>query len=308
MESTEKYRLITRSDFDGLVCAVLFRALDMIDEIKFVHPKDMQDGLVALSDRDITANLPYVEGVKLCFDHHSSESGRSGDHENHVINSAAPSAARVIYEHYGGAEKFTDISEEMMSAVDKGDSANFTMDEVLYPERWNLLNFIMDARTGLGRFKNFRISNYQLMMDLIEYCREYSIEEILNLDDVKERVKLYFEHEAMFKEQLRKCSRVDANVLVVDTRGQDPIFAGNRFIKYALFPATNISVQVIWGFKHQNTVFTIGKSIFDKSSQVDVGELMLKYEGGGHKAAGTCQVPNEDAEQVLEELVEALKD
>lgn len=308
MESTGKYRLITRSDFDGLICAVLFRELDMIEEIKFVHPKDMQDGLVAISNRDITANLPYVEGVHLCFDHHLSEALRSGPQQNYVIDPAAPSAARVVYEYYGGAERFIGIPEEMMRAVDKGDSADFTMDEVLYPERWNLLNFIMDARTGLGRFKNFRISNYQLMMDLIEYCREYSIEEILALDDIKERVRLYFEHEAQFKEQLRKCSSIEGNVLVVDTRGQDPIYAGNRFIKYALFPSTNISIQVIWGFKRQNTVFTIGKSIFDRSSRANVGELMLEYHGGGHQAAGTCQVPNEDAERVLLELIERLKD
>lgn len=303
----KRYRLVTRSDFDGLVCAVLLKELDLISDIKFVHPKDMQDGLIAMSDDDITTNLPYVEGVHLAFDHHLSESHRNTEHENYIIDANAPSAARVVYDYYGGTETLKNISTELMDAVDKGDSANFTRDEVLHPQRWDLMNFMMDARTGLGRFKNFRISNYQLMMDLIDYCREYTIEEILELQDVRERVDLYREHEKLFKEQIQQCSHVAANVLVVDLRGEETIYAGNRFLKYALYPDTNISVQVLWGFKKQNTVITVGKSIFNRSCEANVGDLMLEYGGGGHKSAGTCQVDNEKADDVVQEITTRLK-
>lgn len=305
--SDTKYRLVTRSDFDGLVCAVLLKIQGLIEEIKFVHPKDMQDGLIAISDDDITTNLPYVDGVHLAFDHHYSETVRVGEKENYIIDPDAPSTARVVYEYYGGAEAFPAVSPLMMEAVDKGDSANFTQDEVLNPEDWNLLNFIMDARTGLGRFRNFRISNYQLMMDLIEYCIDHDIDEILSLPDVAERVELYYEHQEKFQAQIRDAAKIDDNVLVIDLRGEETIYAGNRFVKYALFPETNVSVQVIWGFKRQNTVLTVGKSIFNEAPTVNIGDLMLKYGGGGHANAGTCQVPNDDAERVLTEVITTLK-
>ena len=300
------YRLVTRSDFDGLVCAMLLKELQLIDDIKFVHPKDMQDGKIDISDRDITTNLPYVEGVHLAFDHHSSETLRVGKRDNHVIDPKAPSAARVVYDYYGGKERFPRISEDMMEAVDRGDSANFSKDQVLDPRGWDLMNFIMDARTGLGRFREFRISNYQLMMELIDYCLHHSVDEVLALPDVKERTDLYFEQQAKFEEQVKRCASVYANLVVLDLRDEDTIWAGNRFIVYALFPETNISMHVMWGFRQQNTVFAVGKSIFDKSSSTDVGELMLEYGGGGHAAAGTCQVDNAKAEQVREELIERI--
>ena len=299
-----KYRLVTRSDFDGLVCAVLLRHLDMIDEIKFVHPKDMQDGKVEISANDITTNLPFVPGVHLAFDHHLSETFRNpGERPNHIIYPDAPSAARVVYEHFGGRSRFPASWDEMMAAVDKGDSAQFTMDEVLHPKGWVLMNFLMDARTGLGRFREFRISNYNLMMDLIEYCKNHSIDDILKLPDVQERSKLYFEHEEKCKEQIRRCATVHRNLVVLDLRNEETIYAGNRFLIYALFPDCNISIHVLWGVKQQNTVFATGKSIFDRGSKTNVGELMLKYGGGGHQAAGTCQIDNDKAEAVLKELI-----
>lgn len=305
--SDKRYRLVTRSDFDGLVCAVLLRELDLIDEIKFVHPKDMQDGLIAITADDITTNLPYVEGVYLAFDHHVSETIRVGARDNYIIDPDAPSAARVVYNYYGGKAVFPKITEEMLIAVDKGDSADFSEDEVLNPEGWNLLNFIMDARTGLGRFRNFRISNYQLMMDLIDYCKDHSIDDILALPDVSERVDLYFEHQHKFQDQLRECGRLENNVLVVDLRAQETIYAGNRFVKYALFPQSDISVQIMWGFKRQNTVLTVGKSIFKRGNTSNIGELMLKFGGGGHANAGTCQVPNDSAEAIIAEVIGELR-
>jgi len=305
-DDKQRFRLVTRSDFDGLACGVLLKELDLITEIKFVHPKDMQDGLIEISDSDITTNLPYVEGVHLAFDHHLSEMVRNEQRENYIILPDAPSAARVVYDHYGGSEKFAELLSDMMQAVDKADSAAFSLEDVLEPDNWNLLNFIMDARTGLGRFRNFRISNYQLMMDLIEYCRVQPIEEILQVQDVRERTDLYLEHQELFRVQIRKCATVHQNVLVVDLRGEETIYAGNRFIKYALYPETNVSIQVIWGFKKQNTVLSVGRSIFNKTSMVNIGELMLEHGGGGHEAAGTCQVGNDQADTVAAELVDRL--
>ena len=304
----QQYRLLTRSDFDGLVCAVLFKQLGMIDEIKFVHPRDMQDGLIDVSERDISTNLPYVEGVHLAFDHHYSERLRVGYRPNHIIDPEAQSSARVVYDYYGGGRRFSQIPEDMMVAVDKGGSAQFSRDEVLDPEGWVLLNFIIDTRTGLGRFKNFRISNYQLMMDLIDYCAEYSIEEILKTADVRERVKLYHQHQEPFKRQLHEAAEVFGNVLYIDMRRFDTVYAGNRFVKYALFPRTDISVQVMWGFQRQNTVISLGKSIFNCSSSVNIGGLMAEYGGGGHDSAGTCQVDNDRADAVIDEIIERVRE
>ncbi|MGX5173968.1 exopolyphosphatase [Aliikangiella sp. IMCC44653] len=301
--SKQKFRLITRSDFDGLVCAVLLKHLEMIDDIKFVHPKDMQDGKIEVDGNDISTNLPYVPGIHIAFDHHLSETIRNEKVDNHIIDPTAPSAARVVWSHYGGHKAFPKEWDEMMEAVDRGDAAQFNKEQVLNPKDWDLLNFLMDARTGLGRFREFRISNYNLMMDLIDYCRNHPIEEIMQLPDVVERVELYNEQDKLFKQQLKDCSTVYKNLVVLDLRDQEVIHAGNRFVIYALFPECNISIHVMWGFQKQNTVFATGKSIFDRSSKTNVGELMLKYGGGGHQAAGTCQVPHEQSEETLKALI-----
>jgi len=303
--SETKYRLVTRSDFDGLVCAVLLKELELIDDIKFVHPKDMQDGKVDISSNDICTNLPYVAGCHLSFDHHASETIRGADdpRDNHIIDAAAPSAARVVYDYYGGKAKFPTIGDDIMEAVDKADSAQFSKDEILKPKDWVLLNYLMDSRTGLGRFREFRISNYELMMQLIDYCRNHSIDEILTLPDVVERVEMYRQHEQQFRDQLLSCSTVHNNLVVLDLREQETIFAGNRFMIYALFPQCNISIHVLWGLKQQNTVFALGKSILDRASNTNIGELCLGYGGGGHAAAGTCQVDNDAAAATQAELI-----
>jgi nanoRNase/pAp phosphatase (c-di-AMP/oligoRNAs hydrolase) len=303
--TAEKCRLVTRSDFDGLVCAALLKELGILEEIKFVHPKDMQDGLVEITDRDITTNLPYVPGVRLAFDHHESETLRlDGAPENHVILPDARSAARVVYDYFGGAERFKRVSEPLMDAVDKADSALFSLDEIRTPTGWILLSFLMDPRTGLGRFRDFRISNYQLMMELVDACVERSVEEVLEMPDVVERVALYREHALAAQAQLLENSTVHGSLVVLDLREQEVIHPTNRFMIYALHPKCNISIHVLWGLKQQNTVFAMGKSIIDRSSNTDVGALMLSYGGGGHEAAGTCQVANADAERVLAELIE----
>jgi nanoRNase/pAp phosphatase (c-di-AMP/oligoRNAs hydrolase) len=304
----KKYGLVTRSDMDGLVCAVLLKQLDMIDEITFVHPKDVQDGKILISENHITTNLPYSSNAYLAFDHHASEMIRvKGERNNRIIDPHAPSAARVVYNYYGGKKTFPNIPEDMMAAVDKADSGQFTLDDVLQPKGWELLSFLMDARTGLGRFKNFRISNYQLMMDLIDYCLDHTIEEILQLPDVKERIELYFEHQAKSNEQIRRCSKIYSKLVVLDLREEETIYPNNRFMIYALFPECNISIHLIWGLKKQNTVFACGKSIFNRSSKVNIGKLMLEYGGGGHEAAGTCQIANDKAEEICSELINRVR-
>lgn len=306
--SEPSFRLVTRSDFDGLVCAVLFKELGMIKQIVFVHPKDVQDGLVSLGPEDITTNLPYCPYVHLCFDHHYSETLRTTKFApNAVINPEAPSAARVVYDYYGGKDAFPNISEEMILAVDKADAAQFSRDEIMHPTGWVLLNYIMDPRTGLGRFRDFRISNYDLMMQLIELCRTQGIDEILASPDVKERCDLYFEQQERAIEQLRQHTTIHGKTLVLDLRDADPIWCTNRFTIYALYPECNVSIHVLWGVRKRNTVFAVGKSIVNRSSPVSVGELMLSYGGGGHKNAGTCQVSNEEAQDVLKEILARLE-
>ncbi len=305
----QKKRLVTRSDFDGLACAMMLRDLGEIEEIKFVHPKDVQDGKVELFPTDITTNLPYDPRVGLAFDHHESEMDRLKAQETGgklIIDPNARSAARVVYDYYGGKATFPRVSDELMAAVDKGDSADFTVDEILNPKGWVLLHYLMDPRTGLGRFRQFRISNYDLMMELIGYCMDHTIDEILELPDVKERVDLYFEQADMFKEQLRRIAKIHDKVVVLDLREEEIIHAGNRFMIYALYPETEISVHVAWGFRKQNTAVMIGKSIVNKVSPVDIGELCLKYGGGGHHNAGTCQLDNDVVDAELPAIIDAL--
>jgi len=302
-------RLVTRSDFDGLVCAMLLKEIGIIDEIKFVHPKDVQDGKIELNENDITTNLPFDKRVGLAFDHHESELRRNKLEDylgKYIIDGNAKSAARVVYDYYGGELVFHGVSEEIMDAVDKGDSADFTEEEILNPSGWVLMNFLMDARTGLGRFHNFRISNYELMMKLIDFCVDHSIEDVLKLPDVKERVDLYFEQQDKFKEQLKEITQIHDKVAVIDLRKEDVIYAGNRFMVYAMWPEIELSVHVAWGFKKQNTAVMIGKSIINRSSQFDIGQLCLSYGGGGHANAGTCQLDNDKIDAELPTIIDKL--
>jgi nanoRNase/pAp phosphatase (c-di-AMP/oligoRNAs hydrolase) len=308
--TVEKYRLVTRSDFDGLVCAVLLRALDMIDDIAFVHPKDVQDGIIDISERDILTNLPYAPEAHMVFDHHHSEILRNAhDITNHVIDASAPSAARVVYRYFGGAPTFPKVSEELMRAVDQADSADYALEDILNPKGWTLLNFLMDSRTGLGRFRDFRISNYELMMKLIdEVLHQESVEQILVHPDVAERVLLFEEQTALFLAQLRRVCTVSGDLVIVDLREEEVIHAGNRFMVYALFPQCRVSAHLIWGKQRQNMVIAVGKSIMDRTSPVDIGALMLRYGGGGHLNAGTCQVPAAEAERVLDEIADVINE
>ncbi|MHC1711933.1 MAG: exopolyphosphatase [Solidesulfovibrio sp.] len=299
-------RLLTRSDFDGLICAVLLKEAGIMDEWVFVHPKDVQDGKVDCGPNDVLANVPYAPGCGLWFDHHSSETDRLGDISFKGASKPYPSCARVIWEYYGGHEKFPERFDKMLAYVDRCDSGALTPEEVANPEGWVLLSFIMDPRTGLGRYRDYHISNYQLMMKMVDLCRHELVEKILADPDVAERVRRYFEQEAQFTAMLRQRSKVVGKVLVIDLREQEEIYTGNRFSAYALFPEANVSVQVIWGKARQNVVLTVGKSIFDRSNPVDIGRLMLSFGGGGHVNVGTCQIPEGQAERVIEDVVTLL--
>lgn len=297
-------RLLTRSDFDGICCAVLLKDLGLMDEMVYAHPKDLQDGKFAVTKNDILANVPYVPGCGLWFDHHSSEQERQsffGRYEGR--STAAPSAARVICDYYG-IEKFARFAD-MLQYVDKVDSADLTEEEILDPAGWVLLGFICDPRTGLGYHKGYRISNLAFMNDLVDHIRTKTIDEILALPDTRERIVLYRENDQRARAFLKQCSRVEGPVLITDARGTTNIPPSNRFLVYSLFPETNISIRLIDGRGKEFCAISVGYSIINRTATVDVGSLMLKYGGGGHKVVGTCQVPYEKADGVLAELIEA---
>ena len=303
-------RLLTRSDFDGLGCAVICKEAGVIDDIKFVHPKDIQDGKIEVTSNDILANIPYVKGCGLWFDHHSSEQERKlyGDFEG-VCDTSAPSAARVVFNYYTtqGKLKKNRFFDDFLRAVDKADMGDFSIDEIQKPTGWVLLSFIMDPRTGLGRYHDYRISNYQLMMAMIDYCRTKTVDEILQESDVQERVKRYFEQDALFRKMVQKNTTLHGNVIVVDLRNQEEIYTGNRFLLYSLYPEQNVSIQVIWGFQKHNIVLTCGHSIINRTSKTDIGSLMLQYGGGGHARVGTCQVQIDKADEILDQIVNKMK-
>lgn len=299
-------RLITRSDFDGLACGALLKEAGIIDCWKFAHPKDLQDGLVEVTENDCLANVPFVQGCGLWFDHHSSEHERlklEGKYKGE--SRITPSCARIIYDYYGGQEKFPQFTA-MLEAVDKVDSGVLTAEEVLQPTGWVLLGFLMDPRTGLGRWRQFTISNYQLMENLIDACRTMSIDEILALPDIKERIDVYFDQTAKFKEMVTAHTKVEGNVIISDLRGVDPIYSGNRFMIYSMYPDQNISAWIVSGKGGEGCSAAVGYSILNRSSSVDVGSLMLKYGGGGHKKVGTCQFSNENMDSELPKMLAEL--
>ena len=301
-------RLITRSDFDGLACGALLKEAGIIDHWKFAHPKDLQDGLVEVNENDCLANVPYVEGCGLWFDHHSSEHERlqlEGKYKGE--SRITPSCARIIYEYYGGREKFPQF-DDMMEAVDKVESGNLTIDEVQNPQGWILVGFLMDPRTGLGRWRNFTISNYQLMEKLIDACRTMTTDEILALPDVKERIEVYFEQTSKFKEMVEKYTRVDGKLIISDLRGVEPIYSGNRFMIYSMYPEQNISAWIVSGRGGKGCSAAVGYSILNRTCNVDVGSLMLKYNGGGHKKVGTCQFTDENMETELPKMLAELSE
>ncbi len=298
-----KYRLITRADFDGVVCGALFQELDMVGDVVFAEPGDMQAGRVPVTDSDITTNLPFVEGVHLCFDHHASETTRVQNRPNRIIDPSAPSAARVVYNHFGGKKGFPEISDELIAAVDKADSASYTEEDILAPDKWTMLNFIVDPRTGMGRFKDFSTTNEQFMIALMTYCRHNPIDEIMRLPDVQERVYRYMEHEERAEHQIVRCATVHGGLIVLDMRREASIYVTNRFVVYALYPECNLSLHVFKDPKPGFVRFALGHSILKRTSKVDAGAVMLEFGGGGHRNAAGCMVREAEADAVLDRIV-----
>lgn len=294
-------RLLTRSDFDGICCAVLLKELGIIDEMVYAHPKDLQDGKVAVTSNDVLANVPYVPGCGMWFDHHSSEDERLKLGSYKGRSEQAPSAARVVYDFYGD-DRLARF-EEMLTYVDKVDSGQLTREEILAPTGWVLLGFVCDPRTGLGYHRSYRISNLDLMRQLVDEIRTKPIDEILALPDVKERTDRYFEANERFREFLEARSRLEGKVVITDTRGAAEIPPGNRFLVYSLFPQANLDIRLIPGRGGESVAISMGHSVLDRSSKVDVGSLLLAHGGGGHRVVGTCQVPAADADRVLQELL-----
>jgi nanoRNase/pAp phosphatase (c-di-AMP/oligoRNAs hydrolase) len=301
-------RLVTRSDFDGLACGALLKEAGLIDGYQFVHPKDIQDGLVELGPNDILANVPYAAGIGMWFDHHTSEGERLGTISYRGMSRVAPSCARVIYDFLGGASRYSSHWDAMMEAVDKVDSASLTVQEIEYPTGWVLIGFLMDPRTGLGRFRTFRISNYQLMESMIEMCRTMTAEEILQNPDVKDRADLYFQQAPFYSNMIRTCSHMRGEVLIIDFRHQETIYPGNRFLPYTMFPDCKVSIHVTWGRGANNVALAMGNSIINRSSQANLGSIALHFGGGGHEAVATCQVAEEDVESTLATIVDFINE
>lgn len=299
-------RLVTRSDFDGLACGALLLAAGVVDHWMFAHPKDLQDGLVEINENDCLANVPYVEGCGLWFDHHSSEFERNQLEGKYKGESRiTPSCARIIYEYYGGKDTFPNF-DDMMEAVDKVDSGNLTIDEIMNPKGWILVGFLMDPRTGLGRWRQFTVSNYQLMEKLMVACKDKSTEDILNMPDVKERIEVYEEQTQKFKEMVKAHTHTEGNVIISDLRGVDPIYTGNRFMIYSMYPEQNISAWIVNGRGGHGCSAAVGYSILNRTCKVNVGHLMLKYNGGGHEKVGTCQFSDDNMEQDLPKMLKEL--
>jgi len=294
-------RLVTRSDFDGLLCGFLLREIGLIDSWVFVHPKDLQDGNFDAMDDDVLVNVPFVPGCGLWFDHHSSELERVWV-EFEGCSRVAPSCARVIYEYYGGRRRFPS-RVEMVDYADRIDSADLTLEEILNPTGWILLGFLTDPRSGLGRFRDYTISNYQLMSNLLESHYKAGYEEILALPDVQERVKRYFEEDKLFREMVKERTRIEKNIIITDVRGLDVIHVGNRFLVYSLYPEQNVSLWIADVRGNVSTMISCGHSVISRTCKTDIGSLMLKYYGGGHAQVGTCQVPVEEFDDTLNDII-----
>lgn len=306
MNDKQQYRLVTKCDFDGLACGVLLKEMALIDRIAFAHPKDIESGKVAIAAFDITAGLPYRETAHLAFDHYPSRSEIKGKTRNLVVDQRMPSTSRVIYNYYG-RERFRRVSPDMLKAVDKGFSGNIGIDDILYPTGWMLLNHLIDHRTGLEIFQRFPTSTPELIMRLVDYCRDHTIWDVLNLPDVEERLNLYFSCIEQYKAQLLRCATVHFNLVVTDMRKEQVMYPGNRFMIHALFPECSVSLQVIADSDSDKIVFAVGKSILDRSYGRDIGKILEQYGGGGHANAGTCQARGDQADDVLGKLIGELQ-
>lgn len=304
-------RLITRSDFDGSVCAALLLELGIVDAIHYAHPNDLQENKIPVGGRDILANVPYVAGCAMWFDHHSSERERLRLQGGFAgLSADAPSAAQVVFDYFcdrpphgGRLSRYAPLVA-MAGVVDSG---RFSRQDVLDPQGYVMLAFISDPRTGLGRKRSFRISNLELMKRLPQLLRCMSVDEILALPDFRERADFYRAENAPYRRLLLQHSRAEGDALLIDLRGVEEMPVGNRFLEYVIYPEQNISIRVADGLKRRFAMISVGHNILNRSSRVDVGALMLRYGGGGHARVGACQVAYADVERVVAEMLQAVR-
>lgn len=303
-------RLLTKSDFDGVVCASILKELGLVDDVKFVHAKDVKDNKVSIMGADIMVNLPFDNRCVLCFDHHSSEvelAQFASESGKWVFDHTKKSCSRLLYEYYETTSGIKTIPEYLINAVDMCNAAEISTGDILQPEGYVLISFILDARTGLGRFRDFRVSNQAMIKSLTSQLLNLSAKEILKLPDMQERIRLYKRYEKRFIAQLNKVVKIQDNIAVIDYRQESVIYPGNRFMVYVLYPEIEYSVHIIWGLRHQNTVIMPGKSITRRTGSVHIGQLCHKYEGYGVEGAGSIQCESRDYEKVLDSILTALR-
>jgi oligoribonuclease NrnB/cAMP/cGMP phosphodiesterase (DHH superfamily) len=291
-------RLITRADLDGLTSAILLQEVEPIEEVDFAHPKDVQDGRVALTANDILANLPYDERAALWFDHHLSQSDAAWNPQMRGNFEVAPSAARVIADHYK-SEKFGRFAD-LMEATDRLDAAQLTREDIVDPQGWILVGYTLDPRSGLGAFKEY-------FRHLMKLAKQQKVEQILQDPEVRKHVDRLKAEEPAFREHLKATSRQDGNVVITDVRGLKNLPSGNRFLIYELFPTANVSVRVADGRNNAFVSIQVGHNILKRDCKTSVGDMLAEYGGGGHIGAGTCQPAPADADRVIGEILETLK-
>lgn len=299
-------RLITRADWDGLVSAVLLSTVEHIEHIQFAYPKDVQDGKVVVPENSIIANLPYHPNCVLWFDHHTSEEEIAQPSNAFTPipgrYAAAPSAARLIYEYYGGDAKLGRY-KELVEATDRVDSAQLTEEDVINPQGYVLLAYTVDPRSGL---KDIELQMYFMM--LLDWLKSKPLEEILETPEVKTMTERLRAEDERFREALLRHSRLDGNVVITDFRGLAEVPPGNRFLIYTLFPQANVSARLYDGKGGTISTIMLGHSIFNRTCKTNVGKLLAEYGGGGHTGAGTCQFPKDEAEPKFQEIIARLKE
>jgi oligoribonuclease NrnB/cAMP/cGMP phosphodiesterase (DHH superfamily) len=303
-------RLLTRSDFDGLVCAAILKELRIVNEICYVHPKDVQDNKIKATKNDVIANLPYVEGCGMWFDHHSSEIERL-KLKGKFVGAIEPfdSAARVVFNYFRARKPYSEIVqkfEELVKIADIVDSAKFTKTDIMNPQGWTMLAFISDPRSNFGKKHTFRVSNLGLLKTLPDLLCSSTVDEILAMPDFKERINAYKEDIKAYKKILLEYTKVAGDAIVIDFREMEYIPIGNRFLEYVLHPEQNISIRAVNGKDKQFVTISLGHSIINRTSDVDVGHLTLRYGGGGHRRAGACQVNYEDADKIIQEILQVI--
>ena len=282
-------RIVTRADFDGVVCAViLYEALDITVPVKWVEPNEIQKGLVDIKEGDILANLPYSENCELWFDHHYSNRVEMPFRGAFKI---APSAAGVVYEYY--TDKIRRNFYELVKETDKIDSADLSMDEVLHPEKYP---YLLISMTISGRDK----SDEKYWNKLVELLRKHEIADVIEDSEVKKRCNKVIEENSIYKEILKKNTIITEQVAVTDFRSYDTAPVGNRFLVYSLFPETVVQVKIRFGDDKDKIVLSAGHSIFNRNCNVNVGSLLSEFGGGGHKGAGGCSFPADKASEYIQ--------